>query len=310
MTATRPTGTLARFIAYERKPDRTAAEDGTTIAIRAETFVEEYLAIRIAGLQEKSSNGFDTVYVKFDAASVGIQYDFGASTEAMSPIADRLRVAFDRKEPVYVALETCRRKTREGTKDPIPVTTGIHELRGASRDDLKGDPQATKRNCVKVIAAVGHSTDTADTVFGSSKDLRSDPTEWAQLRENRRGPVAPPGGGSSCVMAYQREPSRTRRQLHHRHRPRRRSLHLWSLNSVNPAVSLPRPGRPVRGLCAELTPPKVRPGNRSTATTAPTWVRGLRLRSAPPTTPPKLSTPTLARTVASLPWTPARTCGV
>jgi hypothetical protein len=200
-TATRPTGTGARFVAYDRKAERIGnPEDGTAISVRAETFVEEYVSIRVSAYTEKSSGGFASVYVKFDAASVGdgkMEYDFGASTEPKSRVAARLKHAHENDIPVYVALETCRRK-KNGAKEPISVLTPIHVLRGAQPGSASGEPQTTKANCVRVIAAAGSVDDADDTDFGSEKDLRSDPAEWEQLRGNRLGDIAPEGW--RCLM--------------------------------------------------------------------------------------------------------------
>ncbi|MFI9507373.1 hypothetical protein [Nocardia sp. NPDC052566] len=199
--ALRPSGTVARFVAYDRRIERIGnPEDGTAIQVRAETFVEEYVSIKVCKYTEKSSNGFDTIYVTFDAASAGngkMEYDFGASTEPGTEVAARLKTAFETRTPVYVAVETCRRKTQEGTKTSINVLTPIHTLRGATDVDAKADPQATKANCIKVVAAVGSADDPADTVY-AAKDLRSEPTEWVQLRGNRRGDLAPEGW--RCLM--------------------------------------------------------------------------------------------------------------
>ena len=200
-TPTRPTGTGARFVAYDRKAERIGnPEDGTAISVRAETFVEEYVSIRVSDYKEKSSGGFDSVYVKFSAASVGdgkMEYDFGASTEPKSRVAARLKHAFDNSIPVYVALETCRRK-QTAAKETISVLTPIHTLRGAKPGSASGEPQTTKANCVRVIAAAGSVDDADDTDFGSTKDLRSDPAEWEQLRGNRLGDIAPEGW--RCLM--------------------------------------------------------------------------------------------------------------
>lgn len=195
---TRPATHGARFVAYDRNVVRVGnPTDGTTMAVRPETWVEEYSTITIAGFQEKSSNGFDTVYITFDAASTGapgMKHNFGASAEAGGAFAERLRAAYESGDRVYVALETRRRKCREGNKDqPIDPLTPIHTLRGATGDSLKGKPQETNANCYKVLVAVGSVDDVADTTVASAKELRSDPAEWEQLRDNRAGGLAPEG---------------------------------------------------------------------------------------------------------------------
>ncbi|WP_458683692.1 hypothetical protein [Prescottella equi] len=197
--ASRPAAGVARFVAYDRSIARVGnPEDGTAISVRAETFVEEYASIRIADFKEKSNgDGFDTVYVKFDAASTGaqgMQHDFGASAEPGGALAARLRQAYESSTPVYVAIETRRRKHVEKKRDePIDVQTPIHVLRGAVGESTKGDPQTTKANCVKVIVAAGAVDDASDTAVASEKDLRSDISEWAQLRANKIGDLPPEG---------------------------------------------------------------------------------------------------------------------
>ncbi|MDH6284291.1 hypothetical protein [Prescottella agglutinans] len=196
--ASRPATGGARFVAYDRSIVRIGnPEDGSAISVRAETWVEEYATILVAQYQEKSSNGFDTVYVQFDAASTGapgMSHNFGASTEAGGDVAARLKHAYDTRTPVYVAIETRRRKTVEGKRDqPIDVLAPIHALRGATGDSLSGQPQATKANCAKVIVAVGSVDDLSDTAIASDKELRSDMAEWPQLRGNKLGDLPPEG---------------------------------------------------------------------------------------------------------------------
>ena len=196
--ATRPATGGARFVAYDRSIVRIGnPADGSAISVRAETWVEEYSTILVAQYQEKSNNGFDTVYVQFDAASTGapgMSHNFGASTEAGGAVAARLKHAYDTRTPVYVAIETRRRKTVEGKRDqPIDVLTPIHTLRGATGDSLSGQPQATKANCAKVIVAVGSVDDLSDTAIASDKELRSDMAEWPQLRGNKLGDLPPEG---------------------------------------------------------------------------------------------------------------------
>lgn len=204
-TASRPANGVARFVAYDRNPVRIGnPEDGTAISVRAETFVEEYASIAIKDFVEKSTgDGFDTVYVKFDAASTGAQgmkHDFGASAEPGGALAARLRHAFETGTPVYVAIETRRRKHVENKRDePIDPRTPIHTLRGATGESLSGQPQATKANCVKVIVAAGSVDDPADTAIASDKDLRSDISEWTQLRGNKLGDLPPEGW--RCLVA-------------------------------------------------------------------------------------------------------------
>lgn len=204
-TASRPANGVARFVAYDRNPVRIGnPEDGTAISVRAETFVEEYASIAIKDFVEKSNGeGFDTVYVKFDAASTGaqgMQHDFGASAEPGGVLAARLRKAFETGTPVYVAIETRRRKHVEKKRDePIDPRTPIHTLRGATGESLSGQPQATKANCVKVIVAAGSVDDPADTAIASDKDLRSDISEWIQLRGNKLGDLPPEGW--RCLVA-------------------------------------------------------------------------------------------------------------
>lgn len=204
-TASRPANGVARFVAYDRNPVRIGnPEDGTAISVRAETFVEEYASIAIKDFVEKSNgDGFDTVYVKFDAASTGaqgMQHDFGASAEPGGALAARLRKAFETSTPVYVAIETRRRKHVEKKRDePIDPRTPIHTLRGATGESLSGQPQATKANCVKVIVAAGSVDDPADTAIASDKDLRSDISEWPQLRANKLGDLPPEGW--RCLVA-------------------------------------------------------------------------------------------------------------
>lgn len=204
-TASRPANGVARFVAYDRNPVRIGnPEDGTAISVRAETFVEEYASIAIKDFVEKSTgDGFDTVYVKFDAASTGAQgmkHDFGASAEPGGVLAARLRHAFETGTPVYVAIETRRRKHVENKRDePIDPRTPIHTLRGATGESLSGQPQATKANCVKVIVAAGSVDDPADTAIASDKDLRSDISEWPQLRANKLGDLPPEGW--RCLVA-------------------------------------------------------------------------------------------------------------
>lgn len=196
--ATRPATGGARFVAYDRNVVRIGnPEDGSAISVRAETWVEEYATIRVAQYQEKSSGGFDTVYIQFDAASTGapgMTHNFGASTEAGGAVAARLKHACDTQTPVYVAIETRRRKHVEGKKDqPIDVLTPIHTLRGAAGESLSGQPQATKANCAKVIVVVGGVEDLDDTAVASEKELRSDLTEWPLLRGNKLGDLPPEG---------------------------------------------------------------------------------------------------------------------
>ncbi|NLU65029.1 hypothetical protein HCA61_22590 [Rhodococcus sp. HNM0563] len=204
-TVSRPANGVARFVAYDRNPVRIGnPEDGTAISVRAETFVEEYASIAIKEFVEKSNgDGFDTVYVKFDATSTGAQgmkHDFGASAEPGGALAARLRKAFETSTPVYVAIETRRRKHVENKRDePIDPRTPIHALRGASGESLSGQPQATKANCVKVIVAAGSVDDHADTAIASDKDLRSDISEWTQLRGNKLGDLPPEGW--RCLVA-------------------------------------------------------------------------------------------------------------
>lgn len=202
--ASRPSANVARFVAYDRNPMRIGnPEDGTAITVRAETFVEEYASIAIKEFVEKSTgDGFDTVYVKFDASSgaQGMQHDFGASAEPGGPLAHRLRQAYETGTPVYVAIETRRRKHVEKKRDePIDPRTPIHTLRGATGESLSGQPQATKANCVKVIVAAGSVDDPADTAIASDKDLRSDISEWTQLRGNKLGDLPPEGW--RCLVA-------------------------------------------------------------------------------------------------------------
>ncbi len=196
--ATRPATGGARFVAYDRSVVRIGnPADASAISVRAETWVEEYATILVAQYQEKSSNGFDTVYVQFDAASTGapgMSHNFGASTEAGGAVAARLKHAYDTRTPVYVAIETRRRKNVEGKRDqPIDVLPPIHALRGATGDSLSGQPHATKANCAKVIVAVGSVDDLADTAVASEKELRSDMAEWPQLRGNNLGDLPPEG---------------------------------------------------------------------------------------------------------------------
>ncbi|MCZ4590422.1 hypothetical protein O4328_43575 [Rhodococcus opacus] len=203
-TASRPANGVARFVAYDRNPVRIGnPEDGTAISVRAETFVEEYASIAIKEFAEKSNGDFDTVYVKFDAASTGAQgmkHDFGASAEPGGALAERLRKAYETGTPVYVAIETRRRKHVENKRDePIDPRMPIHTLRGASGESLSGQPQATKANCVKVIVAAGSVDDPTDTAIASDKDLRSDISEWTQLRGNKLGDLPPEGW--RCLVA-------------------------------------------------------------------------------------------------------------
>lgn len=197
--ASRPAAGVARFVAYDRNPVRVGnPEDGTAMSVRSETFVEEYASIRISEFTEKNSAGdFATLYVKFDAASTGaqgMQHNFGASAEPGGALATRLRQAYETGTPIYVAIETRRRKHVENKRDePIDVHTPIHQLRGATGDSQSGQPQVTKANCVKVIVAAGSVDDPADTAIASEKDLRSDIGEWTQLRGNKLGDLPPEG---------------------------------------------------------------------------------------------------------------------
>lgn len=175
------------FIAYGKALARVRDPRGgdTPLVIRPQVFVRYSPAIKIANFTRGGRNGESgkNIAVVFDAASVGWRENIHAHIGIDDPAALVLEDAYKAGTPIAVGLET-KRKPKTPQLEAVPIVTPIHQLRGAQEDGSGGQMTASGNNCITVIGWVGDS-ETAETV--------SDPTEWAELRNNTKGLQAPRG---------------------------------------------------------------------------------------------------------------------
>lgn len=191
---------IRQFVAYQKEPTRIGdAQSGTALTARAEVLVRTYNTIRIASIEDKSkgsNNGdtWSTLYVKFDAASVGVngfERDFGASAAVGTGVERLLRWAHDTSSPICVAVETKRRAKTKSDRQAVPVTDGIRVLRQDA--DGKESANVTGENCFNVIAAIGVVGQNGQIRTLISPETVSEHTEWEQLTENKDGSLPPDG---------------------------------------------------------------------------------------------------------------------
>lgn len=193
------------FVAYEATPRKWGnPETGEATELRPSTFVREYPSIQVAKVELKTSRGggedFQLGTVTFEARSVQaaktpLTNDFTAHFKPEEGLAEFLQHAKQTGTAVWVAIETIRRPKQRGTDQQVPVEASIHELRGATADGKKADIGASGANCKNLLVAVG-TADRPDTVRFTD-ELRSDPTEWGQLRRNNDATL-PPRGWRVC----------------------------------------------------------------------------------------------------------------
>ncbi|MFI5752932.1 hypothetical protein ACIBBE_45620 [Streptomyces sp. NPDC051644] len=176
------------FIAFEKRPRLAPGPDGQSVRARPSVYVRELVNIKVADYKEKtkqtSEGEFVTGRASFDAASVGLEHNFGASVQIGSKAAQILADAFENKTAVTVVIETSRRARTKDSSEAISPLTPIHELRGIVGDVTSAKAETTNHNCrVLIVCVNGEFTG----------ELVSDPDEWEMLRENRDGLLAPAG---------------------------------------------------------------------------------------------------------------------
>jgi len=189
---------MASFVAYDRKP-RVSAAGGRRLEVRAEVFISQYSSIRVKDITssgvrtQDDGSTFETLSVKFDAASVGdpnFKHDFTANTVAGTAIAKLIEWAHQTGTPLALALET-RRKVTDPKGAKIPFTTGIIALR--TDENGKGNANITKDHCVKVIAAVGFRRGDEIKTKVSGEVVSDWANEWPDLYSNSKGQLPPKG---------------------------------------------------------------------------------------------------------------------
>lgn len=202
----------AQFIAYSQARTRRANGD-TRQTGRAEVFVKFYPQLKISEYREggrhgagPAADGFATDLVTFDGRDIGLTEPFGASLLVGDPVIEPLRAmlreAHANGTPVTdILIETGRKKKRSDTKKAIPAWIGISTLRGVpgpeGSESKDGEAKKTVTNTLAVVGA--HFT----------AEVKTDPTEWAILADNKDGTLPPdgwthivnPDAGESYIIA-------------------------------------------------------------------------------------------------------------
>lgn len=208
MTATQPDTinlpeNRAQFIAYSKTRNRRVLDGNRRVSCRSEVYIRYYPQLKVAKYREggrhgngPAADGFDTDYVTFDGSEIGLQEEFGASLRvgdpAMEPLRQMLRDAAKNETWVTdIVIETSRKKKRSDNNKAITAFMGITTLRGlpTTEGGPKVDGEA-KACVVNTLALVGGQPTT---------EIHSDPSEWADLWDNKVGEIMPPEGWTHIV---------------------------------------------------------------------------------------------------------------
>lgn len=186
-------GQIAKFVAYT-PPTRMEGPDGEAITGSSETYVTYYKGIKVLEIKEGGykanlgknkvdPNNITTVRVSFDPESVGYSNPVAANIAPDDPGLDVLRQSFADDLEVNVAIESSR-KFKNSDDELISPLTPIFHLMGAKAPGGKPDMSTAGSNTRKVIAAVNGQT---------TKDARSDASQWAEIAGNNTGKLPPEG---------------------------------------------------------------------------------------------------------------------
>lgn len=190
---TEPEGN-AQFVAFT-PPTRMEGPDGEAITAGSQTYVNFFHGIKVEeivdggynatkGKRQVEQSDVKTVRVTFDPESIGLGHSIAGNIAPDDPALDTLREALEKDLRVNVAIESIRMSRSRSSRESISPLTPIHSLLGATTPGGKGSMDAARENTSKVIAAVNGVT---------TKDARSDATQWASLSKNKTGNLPPEG---------------------------------------------------------------------------------------------------------------------
>lgn len=188
ITFTEPEASI--FVAYT-PTIQVPGPDGKTVSAGSQTLVNYIKGLKVSKITAGGLKGSKatpdqvrTVRVEFDPESIGLSHPIAANIAPDDPGLKVLEEAHENDLTVNVAIESIRKSKNSKDKTPISPLTPIYVLLGADTPGAGGDMSVAGQNTSKVVAAVNGVT---------TKDCRSDATQWASLQKNRAGIASPEG---------------------------------------------------------------------------------------------------------------------
>lgn len=168
-----------QFIAYAKAPTAEVLPGCTApTTLRAQVLVRKYDSVPVLEVAAKGDN-----YSITFGPPEGMKHSFTAHVGDKN-VADYLQAAKDSQQAVSIAIEHARKKKSGDTKEPLPMSSPIEKLRGATAPGGKGTMEASAATTSNKLSWVnGRPT----------QECVSDPSEWEALAGNREGNVAPDG---------------------------------------------------------------------------------------------------------------------